>query len=406
MGLPKPYDWSGVKVPTKPFSNTVKNIEIDDETWRDGLQGTQLTKHPTPDKKYEYLKLASKYGFINHVDIGFPASSKKHLKEINYIISKVKEDNLPITLSCVARASVESDILPIIELSKTHNLPLEADIFLDVSTIRSQLHNWDRNKMLDYLKQNINLLKKSNLSVMFVPERATSTSPEELFEACDIALNEGADRICITDTQGLADSKIIENILRTFFYKYNKKYKNIKWDFHGHNDLGLALSNSITAALEGIDRIHATALCIGERSGNVDLAQLIVNLNKRNLRKDKLSNIQKFSDYSAQILGIKIPSNYPIIGINAYDTASGVHASAYNIENKIPYSIYFPFNPKDVGRKARIKVGPFSGAANVIGFANQLGLTVDKNQIEKVLNYAKNNLSIITENKFKKIIQK
>lgn len=398
------FDWSNLKISQKPIRQRKKHVEIDDETWRDGLQGTQVKVHPSAQHKFYYLNEAAKLGYIDHADIGFPASSREHFKEVDYIIRNVLENNLTITLSCAARASSESDILPIIELAKKYKYPLEADIFLDVSSVRAKHQGWDRKKMLLNLYRNVRLLKKEKIPVMFVPERATATPPDELYEAINNVLLEGADRICLPDTQGLADSEVISNIFRWAFIEF-KKFRNVKWDFHGHNDLGLSLSNSLTAASEGIDRVHATAFCIGERSGNVDLAILLVNFNFRGFRKDNTTQILKYVDVASEILRFEVPSNYPIIGENAFDTASGVHASAYLAESKIPHSIYFPYNPDVIGRKSRMRVGPFSGQANVIGYAKQLGMVISPEISLKILDYAKNNLSLISEKTFRRLTE-
>lgn len=392
------YNWSRHDGPIQPVCLPKKSVEIDDETLRDGLQGTQLDSHPTTSQRQTYLLLANK--FVDHADIGFPGGEGDHKEQIAELIKFSLDKGLDLSLSCAARAAVESDIKPIIDLShQSGGYPLEADIFLDVSEYRAALEGWDRKEKLSALAGNIKRLKKHNLPVMFVPERATSTPPEELLEACKIACDLGVDRICIADTQGIAASRGITNIFRWSLEELGSQYPNVKWDGHFHNDRGLGLANCITAVDEGVDRVHATSFCIGERSGNVDLAILLLNLNMAGFREDDLTGLRKFTQLVSNLLSYEIPPNMPVYGEGAFSTASGVHASAVDKEAMSDgiHRTYFPINPNLVGGKARVEVGPFSGSANVIFKLREMGIYPDDDVVKKILMEARKGRNLLSD---------
>ncbi|MCL5970218.1 MAG: hypothetical protein M1450_01815 [Patescibacteria group bacterium] len=401
--------WSVFKGPENPVARPVTYIKINNEK-RDGCQGAQILTHPKVEKEIELLSMETTLGYIDHADIGFPASHPSHQRRIEQIVEFVDKEHLPITLSCAARGAAFSDIKPILTIANKYGVALESDIFLDPTEERASAQGWNRKEKLKQLETNIKIIKKQGLPVMVVPERATAAKPEELAEMCKIAADCGADRICITDTQGIANYKVIENIFRFVFQEFGTKYPDIKWDFHGHNDLGMGVANCLVAAHEGVDRVHATALGIGERAGNVDLVNLLIVLNLEGLRtkpdgqEDDLSRIQQYSELASKILGVPIPKNAPIVGENAFKTTSGVHANQYYHEGQLKnceHHIYLPFDPKEVGREAGIEVGPMSGLSNVYGKSHQLGISEMTEEVAlQILQYAKKHMVMISDKTF------
>jgi isopropylmalate/homocitrate/citramalate synthase len=387
---PDEFDWSkfdgGYNLPVR---NPVANVQIDDETLRDGLQGTQLDTHPTTEGKKFYLASMAHNGFIEHADIGFPGSEELHKEELKEIMRFAIESNLPTTLSTAARGASGEDVRAIIDLSKNFDgYPLEADVFLDGSSYRAKVQNWDRDEKLQGLKDNIKLLKQNGLPVMFVPERATSTSPEELLETCRIAADLGADRICIADTVGVANESAIRNIFRFSFDKLGREYPELKWDAHFHNDRNLAMANCLTAAEEGVDRVHATMFCIGERSGNVDILQLLLNLNLEGFRDDDLTKMKEVANIASKILKYEPAENSAVYGDNAFGTSSGVHASGK--------SIYHLVSPDLIGQKSKTEIGPFSGRANVEAKLCELGIESTSEIVDSILHEAKQSRGLLS----------
>ncbi len=397
------YDWSTHDGPINPVKEPSTYVEIDDETLRDGLQGIQLTHHPTLETKRIYLREVSK--FVEHADIGFPGNHERHRREIVELIKFALEKNLDLTMSVAARAANDSDIKPIIEIShELDGYPLEADIFLDGSNYRASVQGWNRQEMLRKMAKNVELLRANNLPVMFVAERATSTEPDELFEVFQIAADSGAERLCIADTQGRANHDVIQNIFRWAFNDIGSKYPEIKWDGHFHNDRNFGVSNCIVAAQEGVERVHATCFCIGERAGNVDLAALLLVLNLEGFRKiDEVNNqdiqqLTNFSQFASKLFeGFPIPTNAPVIGDSAHASGSGVHSSALYQESHKDgvVGIYFSYPPGLVGARPRVEIGPFSGAHNVKIVLEEEGIKYDQRMIQAILDEAHDQRGIL-----------
>lgn len=405
---PTVYDWRQHEGNLeKPVRVLRSPIQIDDETWRDGMQGTQAAHHPNTDQKSTYIKSAADFGYVDHLDIGFPASGPTHRKEMVDLVNFSTTRKLPLTFSAAGRGAAIDDGKSILEVAQKTGNPLRADLFLDASSMRASVEGWDRDEKLRQTMKNIAFLKKEGLPVMFVPERASVTSPQELFEVCTMAAEEGVDRIAIADTTGVLDPIGTQKLLREVFENIGKRYPKIKFDFHEHNDLGMATGNCIVAAMEGVDGLHATARGVGERAGNTKLEELLVVLDIKGLRKIDGSHIQEFAQMAADILGLPIAPHEPIVGQRSTETASGVHASTYEKVRKgenLP-DIYFPFHPEDYGLRPLVKVGPLSGLANVYALCERLGIKdVTEERARELLDIAKNEWRLLSEQDIRSII--
>lgn len=400
------YNWNkhaGSSVPVKP-ANT--HVEIDDETWRDGMQGTQVEAHPNMAQRIQYFDIASRLGFIDHADIGFPASGKAHRDSMIGIIKHVQDKKLGITLSAAGRGNMVDDVRAILEVANATGYPLEADLFLDPTRYRAMRQGWDRNQMFADLIDNIKLAKSEGLPVMFVPERASSAFPEELIEVCKIAADLGVERIGIADTTGVLTPFGTSQILREAFQTIGGKYPDIKFDWHQHEDLKMGIANCIVAAQEGVDRLHAAARGIGERAGNVNLEQLLVVLNLQGLRVGDMTKIQEFAQMAAEILRVPILSHEPIVGERSTETASGIHANAILREQgQLGPSMYLPFHPEDVGLVQHVRIGPLSGLANVYAFCTESGIPdVTEEDAKEILQVAHERWGLLTAKDVKSIL--
>lgn len=398
------YDWEGHEGPTEPVRNPRERVEIDDETLRDGLQGPHLKRHPSIENKKFYLGVVAHAGYIDHADVAIPSKDPVQLNEAAELVRFTIESNLPISLSIAGRGGVLDDTPPIVALSQQFDgYPLEADIFLDPTHHRAKIEGWDRNEKIANLKTNIKLLKSHGLPVMFVPERSTTATPEELYEVCQIAADLGVDRICIADTKGIASETSVKNIFRWGFESIGSKYPDIKWDFHEHNDRGLGLGNCITASEEGVDRIHATMFGIGERTGNVNLHELIFNLNLKGLRKDDLKKLFEVANVASRLFEYPLPNTASIYGEDAFDQISGIHGNTgiKELKQNVPSDIYSVVPPAEIGRKPKFKVGPLSGRANAEYVLEELGLKADPAVVAHILAFAKSERRILTEDEIR-----
>lgn len=402
------YDWSKHIEVVKSENgkpDQTSRVEIDDETLRDGLQGTQIEQHPSTEEKKIYLEWASR--FVEHADIGFPGSEEEHQQEILELIKHSIARRLEITLSCAARGAASEDVKPIVDISEAlGGYPLEADLFLDGSKYRAQKEGWERKERLAQLAQNIKLLNEHSLPVMFVAERATSTPPEELFETCQIAADLGVERMCFADTQGKASYQAVTNMFQWGYKEIGSRYPNLKWDFHGHNDLGLGVVNCLAASQEGVDRVHATSFGIGERSGNVDLATTLTVLNLKGFRQTDLTKLKDFSRIASEILHFPIPRNAPVIGESAHATSSGVHSAPLDKAEDKFSDIYFAYDPGIVGGEPKVEVGRFSGAATVRYKLKALSIPFNEEMVMEILDVAKKGRGFLSETTIRGIAQR
>lgn len=377
-------------------------VEIDNESFRDGLQGTQVSHHPTTEQISQYLVETERLGYSDHFDIGYPGSTG-HKPRVIELVNFTKEKNLDLTMSAAGRASAIDDVKAVIEVAQSTGFPIEADLFLDISLSRAESEGWDREAMLEKMRENIILTKKEGLSVMFVPERASVTPPIELFNACKIAADAGADRIAIADTTGRLSPRGTTNIFRAVFSEIGSRYPHVKWDFHEHGDLQMGVANSLVAAEEGVDRLHVASRAIGERAGNVALEQLLVVLHLEELRDVDTTQIQKFAQMAANMLSVPIRPHEAIVGPESASTASGIHARGYekNLEIYSP----FPGGPEFVGLEPLVRIGPMSSLANVNEFCKQLGIEppTEEKGIE-ILTLAKHNWGLLEAEDVKGIL--
>jgi 2-isopropylmalate synthase len=146
--------------------------------------------------------------------------------------------------------------------------------------------------------------------------------------------------------------------------------KAVKIDWHGHRDRGMGLINCLAAIEAGVDRVHATALGVGERVGNAEMDLLIVNLNLLGAHRADLSKLPEYCRTVADALGIPIPLNYPVMGSDAFRTGTGVHAAAIIKAKKKGHNwladrVYSSVPAGELGLEQVIEISPVSGLSNV-----------------------------------------
>jgi 2-isopropylmalate synthase len=396
------YNWAKFKATSSPIRERVSRVAIDDETWRDGMQGTHLSVHPGTEQRQRYIESAARHGYIDHLDIGFPASGPQQRRQLIEIINFSQRERLGVTFSAAGRAAARGDVEAVDTVAQSTGVPVEADLFFDVSSLRAKVEGWDREEMIRKVAENIKFAKEHGLPVMFVPERASVTHPDELFEACRIAAEAGADRIAIADTTGVLTPSATRNLFRGFFATVGLDHPDVAVDFHEHNDLGMGTANCVVAAEEGVERLHATARGIGERAGNVALEQLLVVLNLEGFRNTDTRQLQEYTKMAAELLSVPIQSHEPLVGEESTATASGVHASTYgksSSENQrdLP-PIYFAVPPSDIGLEPHVKIGPMSGMANVHGFCREVGVDgITDADAQKLLSVAKERWALLSK---------
>lgn len=382
------YDWNIKGKKIKEFN---KKVLLDDETLRDGLQSPS-TKDPPIEGKLQLVRLMEKLG-IDSADIGFPGASKKMYDDVTQIMEMIRDEKMKIYPNCAARTHT-NDIMPVIEIGQKVGIPLEVSAFLGSSPIRQQVEGWSMDKLLKLTEDAVNLCVSNDSPVMFVTEDTTRAKPEDIKRLYLRAAELGAQAVCLSDTVGHATPEGTYNLV-TFVREFldDASYKDVRIDWHGHRDRGLSLPNAFAAIEANADRIHGAALGIGERCGNTPMDQLLVNLKLYGAIDRDLSSLADYTKLTSELVGLPIPVNYPVIGADAFRTATGVHAAAIiKAKNKgedWADTVYSGVPAADFGLKQKIVIGPLSGLSNVKYVLDEMNIEASEEQNIALLNYAK-----------------
>jgi 2-isopropylmalate synthase len=291
-------------------------------------------------------------------------------------------------------------------------MSIEVMAFIGSSPIRMYAEEWDLPFLLDRSRQAIEFARREGLPVTFVTEDTTRSRPDILHRLFATAIEAGAQRICLCDTVGHSTPDGIRSLLRFIWNLLRGLGVEVGVDWHGHNDRGIALSNSLWALQWGADRLHGCALGVGERSGNCSLDRLIMNLRLLGTFGEErdLSGLLAYCECASRILHHPIAVNYPLAGRDAFRTQSGVHAAAIlkarrKGETYLADRIYSGVPAGMFGRRQEVVIGPMSGASNVTQYCDARGIACDAKGIAAILDYAKAGTHILTEDEVRTVLR-
>jgi isopropylmalate/homocitrate/citramalate synthase len=398
------FDWNGVELPARPFPTTVS---FDDETLRDGLQSPSA-RHPSLEERIRFLELAAALG-ITSADVGLPGAGARAAAEAEALCKAIFDAGLPLAPNCAARTS-EEDIRPILEISNRTGRSVEVALFLASSPIRCHVEGWALTDLLSRTERAVSFAVGHGAPVTFVAEDATRSHPDDLRRVYGAAVRSGATRVCVADTTGQATP------LGTFrLVAFVKELlgdlgtPDVGLDWHGHDDRGLAVANALAAAWAGADRLHATALGVGERVGNAPMEQLLVNARLLGWAKPDLSRLMDYARHASQITGVPIAPGAPVVGRDAFRTSTGVHAAAIvkagqKGNEELVDLVYSAVPAAWVGRRQEIEVGPMSGASNIRSWLLSHGYDDDQVVLGRILAAAKQADHTLTEEELRALV--
>jgi 2-isopropylmalate synthase len=231
---------------------------------------------------------------------------------------------------------------------------------------------WDPAEIVRGVAAAVGFARAEGLRVCIVTEDTTRSRLDVALDIYLGALNAGAERVCVCDTVGYAVPWGAAALVRQLRSALSERgFGEVGVDWHGHNDRGLALANSLAAATAGADRLHGSALGIGERAGNASVEQLLVNLNDLGWRDGDLRDLPRYCAAVSRSCGIDIPMNQPFVGDDVYRTATGVHAAAIRKARAMGDTwtagrVYAGIPAGLLGLDQRVEVGPGSGQANIM----------------------------------------
>lgn len=345
-------------------------LGILDSTLREGEQTPGVVF--TTDQRVEIAKVLSDLG-VNMIEAGHPAVSSDIYEGIKRIMKLKNEGEITSEIIAHSRA-VKRDIEIGAELEVNR-----IAIFFGVSDIHLKAkHKVSREEALNIISEHISYAKSHGVNVRFTAEDATRTDLDYLIQVIKTAKEAGADRIGIADTVGiLYPAKTIE-----LFSFLTKEVSGVEYDIHAHNDLGLAVANSLAAAEGGATIIHATVNGLGERVGITPL-QIIAAAIKYHFGLDivKLDQLTKISSLVEKYSGISMPPNYPITGDYAYIHKAGIHVAG--ILNDPRTYEFMP--PETFGRSRDYVIDKYTGKHALKDRFERLGVKLSEGELEQVL---------------------
>lgn len=360
------FDWNVATHTRAPLP--LRPVELDDETLRDGLQSPSV-RDPEIGEKIEILHLMVSLG-IHAANIGLPGAGPRALADVRALAQEIVRARLPLEVNCAAR-TVRADIEPIARVVQETGLPIEAATFLGSSPIRQFAEGWTLDRLLRVTEEAVTFAVEEGLEVMYVTEDTTRARPEVLRALYSTAIACGARRLCLADTVGHATPHGVYQLVRFIRDEVvAPSGESVRIDWHGHRDRGLALANAFAAIEAGVDRVHGSALGIGERVGNTEMDLLLVNLKLLGLHDGDLSRLGEYCEKVAQYTQMPLPCNYPVLGEDAFRTGTGVHAAAIikareKGDDWLADRIYSGVPAALVGRRQIIEISHVSGMSNV-----------------------------------------
>ncbi|HEX8748210.1 MAG TPA: LeuA family protein [Pyrinomonadaceae bacterium] len=397
------YDWNQIEPRTAPPG---RRISFDDETLRDGLQSPSVCEPPV-EKKIELLHLMDALG-IDTADIGLPGAGGTHAAGVERLAKEIVDKKLRIRPNCAARTHV-NDIQPIVDISQRAGIPIEACTFIGSSPIRFYAEDWTLDKLLKLTEEAVTFAVKEGLPVMYVTEDTTRADPEVIRALYTAAIRAGARAVCVCDTVGHSTPDGARSVVQFVKKIIEDEGGGVRLDWHGHQDRGLGVINSIAAIEGGADQVHGSALGVGERVGNTPMDQLLVNLKLMGWIDNDLSRLGEYCNVAAQSCGWTIPYNYPVFGRDAFRTATGVHAAAViksyrKGDSELADMVYSGVPAHLFGLKQKIEIGPMSGKSNVIYWLETRGLQADEERVSRIYDHAKQSTGVLEEDEIMQLV--
>jgi 2-isopropylmalate synthase len=364
-----PYDWN------TPASR-LRTIDVADSTLGDGLLSPSVIDPALIDKR-RLLSLMNVLG-LRAVVLGHPGSGPRQFADVLDLAREMMRVQLPMDASCVARATVK-DVATALDVRERSGLDLEIALVLPASPTRLEAEGINIQRLQEVTESTMTFAVQSGARVVAVLEDASRTPPEMLAVLMQHLIALGANAVRLSDSVGHATPEGTRHLVRFAADKLiARSTRPVRLEWHGQSDRGLAVANALAAVDAGVDRVHASALGLGERSGTVAMELLLTNLRLTGRWPHTLNALVEYCDSAAAAFGVAIAPASPVVGANAFRTGSGAHATALvkslragdrwladTVCSAVPAGM--------VGQEQRIDVSPVSGLSNVRWWLSQHG---------------------------------
>jgi len=399
------YDWNRAGGPD--LTPLRGRVELDDETLRDGLQSPSVRNPPIEDK-LRILHMIADLG-IESANIGLPGAGPHVVRDVERLAREIVEQRMRLRANCAARTLI-ADIRPIAEISQRVGMAIECGAFIGSSPLRQYAEGWNIDELLRLTEEAITFAVREGLPVLYVTEDTTRADPETLRRLYSTAIRAGAARVCIADTVGHATPAGAAAVVRFVAGVVEECGGGVGIDWHGHRDRDFAVINSLAALEAGATRLHGAAIGIGERVGNTPMDMLLVNLVLLGYIERDLSSLVSYCETVSQATGVPIPANYPVVGRDAFRTATGVHAAAVikafrKRDAALVDAVYSGVPASLVGRDQEIDVGPMSGKSNVVFWLEKRGIAATDDVVERIFARAKASATVLEEKEIRDLLR-
>ena len=398
------YDWNTHEA---DVVLSKKKVELDDETLRDGLQNPSVTDPPI-ERKIELLHLMAELE-IESVNLGLPGAGPRARADITRMAEIIRDGRLKLYPNCAVR-TVKADIAPLIDIVQQTGVEIEAATFIGSSPIRQYAEEWTIDHILKLSEEAVTYAAGNGLPVMYVTEDTTRARPEDIRRLYTTAIEAGARRVCVCDTCGHAMPYGVRNLVKFVRQIVADTGEDVKVDWHGHSDRGLAVINSLAAIKAGADRVHATGLGIGERVGNTAMDLLLVNMKLDGLTDRNLTRLAEYTLLVSNICGVPLPNMYPVFGRDAFRTGTGVHAAAViKAKNKgqdwLADRVYSGVPAGWFGLKQIIEIGFMSGVSNIVHWLKEHDIEPEKRLVDEIFTAAKQHNRMLRDDEIWNIVK-
>ena len=333
---------------------------------------------------------------------------------VEALAREIVRNKMKIRANCAARTH-ENDIRPIAEIVQRTGLNIQAATFIGSSPIRRYTEGWTDDFLLETTEKAVKFAVSLGLDSMYVTEDTSRCDPAMVKRLYSTAINCGARAIVICDTAGHATPMGAFALVRFVLEEVVKPSgEKIRVDWHGHCDRGLAIANSMAALMAGADCVHACALGIGERVGNTQMDQMLVNLKLMGISpwaEQDLTKLKEYCQAVSKATGVPIPANYPVVGEDAFRTATGVHAAAVikaykKNDVELANAVYSGVPSQMFGLEQIIDIGPMSGKSNVLFWLERHGVPATDDVVERIYKRAKASNHTLSETEIRQCLWK
>ena len=344
---------------------------IFDTTLRDGEQSPGIAL--TPSEKLLIAQQLEKLK-VDVIEAGFAASSPGDWEGVNLIANNIENSTIASLARCVQEDIEQAhEAIKVAKKSRIHVFTSTSDIHMEHMLRKT------KEEVVKDAKESVRFAKKLCQDIEFSAQDATRTDHDFLIEILKVAVEEGATTINVPDTVGYATPSDYLELLKKVYSEVRGKNEDVIISTHCHNDLGLAVANSLTAINAGARQIEGAINGIGERAGNTSTEEIIMAVKTRQDQygveiNAETTEISETSRLVSKLTGYPVQYNKAVVGRNAFSHESGIHQHGY-LRNTMTYEI---MTPDSVGQESKIVLGKHSGRAGFKDALEKLEIDIDE----------------------------